>query len=124
MRAVQIALFVMSLQLGLGFVAAFGGFGNVPYESTITGVNVLGEQKEVTTTEEQSRLTFGIISRIRDILTWGWIKDFVMPWYHQSQGVKTLVDFICNALTALTGIIYGAALIELIANRVNVLGGG
>ena len=120
MRVVQLAMLIMSIQFGLGFIQTFGGLGNVPYEPEVTGVEVV-EGSHVQTTSEQTHLSFGIMSKIWKMLTWDWIKDLAMPWYSNSESVKALVDFILKALQGLTGIIYGAALIEFIANRVNVL---
>ena len=120
MRAVQLALLIMSIQFGLGFVQIFGGFGNIPYEQTITHVEII-KQGNVQTAQEQSHLSFSIMSSIRNILLWDWIKNLVQPWYTQDTGIKALIDFIIDALRALTTIIYGAAIIEFIANRVNVL---
>jgi len=120
MRAVQLAMLIMSIQFGLGLIQVFGGFGTIPYESQITGIEVV-EEGHIQTTSEQTHLSFNIMSKIWRVLTWDWMKDLAIPWYNTDVGVRSLVDFIINALMGLTGIIYGAALIEFIANRVNVL---
>lgn len=119
MRALQLALLLLSIQFGLGFMAVFGSFGYIPYETKMTGINLTGGA--VQTELEQQQLSINIMNAIWNILVWDWIKNFFIPWYYSDSGVKSIVDFVIFMLRSLTGIILGAAFIEFIRNRIDVL---
>lgn len=115
MRAIQLAMLVLSIQFGLGLMAVFGSFGNIPYETEIIKVNITSQN--VQTDIERQQVSFDIMGNFWNILTWGWIKNFFIPWYYTDNGVRSIIDFIILMLRGLTGIIIGAAFIEFVSNR-------
>jgi len=119
MRAVQLALLVMCIQFGLGFMAVFGGYGNIPYEKKIINMNITAGN--VQSEAEQEQASINIMGSLWDILTWGWIRNFFVPWYYTDSGIKAIVDFIIRMLQFLSSVIVGVAFIEFVRNRINVL---
>jgi len=123
MRAVQLALLVMCIQVGLGLVAESGAFSGVYFENKLLGVN-LPSNISATSEAEQVSASVNIMNSVWNILTWGWIKNYFEPWYSQDAAVKSFVDSLVLFLAAVSGLIIGAGVIEFVRNRINVLSGG
>lgn len=111
MRAVQLALLIMCIQFGIGFVVASGVFEGLYYENTLTSIDIPGNTNALDESE-QAQTSINIFSAIKDALTWGWIKQFFYPVYNTNAAVKAFVDFIQAGLIALSTVIIGAAAIE------------
>jgi len=120
-RAVQLALLLICIQVGLGIVASAGLFTGVFYENKLIGVSLPRNISAASETEQISA-SISMMNVIWNTLTWGWIKDFAQPWYSLDQGVKTFVDSLILFLNSITSIIIAAAFIEFMRNRMQVLG--
>lgn len=123
MRAVQIALLVICLQIGIGLIAESGLFTKTYFESSITNVNVPSEVSALNT-DEQVQESYNIMTDLWNILSWGWIKTFFEPLYSQDEATKKFVDHILLFLRSITSFVIGVAFIEFVRNRLNVLGSG
>ena len=112
MRAVQLAMLIMCIQFGMGMIVTSGVFGSsMYYENTVTSVD-LPSNTNVLDESEQAQTSNNIFSRIKDALTWGWIKQFFYPAYYTDAEVKTFVDSIQLGLIGISTLIIGAAAIE------------
>lgn len=120
MRAIQIALLLLSIQVGLGLVAASGMFSGVYYESEITDYSVGGNPLQ--SESEQVQASISGLQSIWNIISWDWITLFFEPWYSNNAGVKGLIDHVLLFLMSLTGLIVVVALVEFVRNRSNILG--
>ena len=120
MRAVQIALVVICIQVGLGIVTVSGLFNGIYYESQLTNVN-LPRNVSALSTEEQTQASINVMNTVFDALTWGWIKIYFEPFYSNDTATHTLIDYIVTFLNAVSLFIIGVALIEFVRDRVEVL---
>jgi len=122
MRAVQLALLVILIQVGTGLVAESGLFTGNYFESSI--VNSMTTQNISALSEsEQIQASINVMNSLFNILTWGWIKKYFEPFYSMDVGVKNFVDSLILFLNSVSLTIIGVAFIEFIRNRINVLGG-
>lgn len=119
MRAIQIAIAVICIQMGIGIVAVSGLFGNMYYESSITKVNVSNPSSLSET--EQTQTSINILNKVFDALSWGWITHYFEPWYSQSSSLASFIDTIVLFLRSISSIIIGIAFMEFIRNRVSSL---
>ena len=123
MRAVQLALIVICIQVGLGLVTATGLFTGIWYESEITGI-VMPSDPLASSDSEQSQTSINIFNTVIDTLTWGWIKHYFEPLYSMNSQVATFVNTLVSFLNVISSIIIGAGFIEFVRNRIDVLGSG
>ena len=123
MRAVQLALLVVSIQVGLGIITESGLFSGTFYESSLTNIQ-LPSSPSATSESEQSQASINVMNTVWNALTWGWIKTYFEPFYSMDAGVKGLVDHLVTFLNSLSAFLIGIAFIEFARNRINVLGGG
>ena len=121
MRAVQIALLIISIQIGMGIVVESGLFNGTFYENQITGINMASNASALSDTE-QNQASINIMNTVFNTLTWGWIKDFFQPWYSLDSGLKSFIDHLILLLNSISTFIIGVAFIEFVRNRINVLG--
>ena len=122
MRAVQIALLIISIQIGMGLVVESGLFSGSFYENDITGIDISTNASALSDTE-QSQTSINIMNTVFNVLAWGWIKDFFQPYYNLDTGVKTFIDHLILLMNSVSAFIIGIAFIEFVRNRVDVLGG-
>ena len=122
MRAVQIALLIICIQVGLGIINASGLFRGYFYEAEITNVD-LPEEVSAMTEAEQEQANINIMNAIWDTLTWGWISYYFEPFYSSDTAVKGFVDVIIIFLGTISSLIIGIAFVEFLRNRIDVLGG-
>ena len=120
MRAVQLALFVITLQMGLGIIATSGIFGGIYYDTSLTGVT-MPVNPDALSDVEQSQTSVNIFNTVVDALTWGWINQFFMPWYLQDTGLRLMVDTFVNFLRLISGIIIGLAFLEFFRNKTEII---
>lgn len=120
MRAVQIALFVILIQVGMGLITVTGVFPNVYYESSLTNIQ-MPQNASSLSESEQSQASINIFNSVVNALTWGWIKTYFMPWYNTDAQLKLFVDYLVMFLNAVSTIVLGAAFIEFVRNRSKVL---
>jgi hypothetical protein len=123
MRAVQIALIVICIQVGMGLVTVSGLYGDMYYESKITSVN-LPSNVSALTEVEQTQAGTNIMNAIWNTITWGWIKFYFEPLYSNYSIVKNFIDLFIAFLDVISGIIIGVAFLEFIRNRTDILPGG
>jgi len=123
MRAVEIALLILCLQIGLGLVATTGLFSGMYYESEITdspgdlpGTGEYGDEME------QEQTAAGVMEALWNIVTWGWISDFFEPFYSQNADLASFVDTLSLMIGGIANFIVGVAFITFIRNRVSILG--
>lgn len=123
MRAIQIALLVICLQVGLGLVASTGLFGGMYYESGITGSpdEIPGSSSFLEETE-QEQTTITIMNALWNIVTWSWITSLFEPFYSQNPAFGAFIDKIVVFVNAVCYFIVGVAFIEFVRNRINTLG--
>jgi len=121
-RAAQVALMVISIQIGIGIITVTGLFGNFYYESEITGIDI-GNSSSYSSDVEQAQTSVNIMNVITNALTWGWIKEYVLPWYNTNSSFKSFIDYIIMFLNSVSAILIGIAVLEFVRNRVDVLGG-
>lgn len=122
MRAVQLALLVVCLQVGSGLIMTSGLFAGSFYERTLTNLD-LPENVSAITEEEQSQASINIMNVIWDTLAWGWIRYYFEPFYSNNVGVKNFIDAFILFLDGISSLIIGVAFLEFLRNRINVLGG-
>jgi len=122
-RAAQIALAVMCIQIGMGFIVVSGLFGDLYYENKITDVKITRNTTSYTSDIERAGTISDPINWIRNVLMWGWIKQYVLPWYNNDVGFKAFIDYLIAILNSVAFFIYLLALLEIYANRVDTLGG-
>ena len=122
MRAVQIALLVICIQVGLGLVATANIFGKLYYESELTNVNFPSGASAISESE-QTQISINVMNTVFNALTWGWIKIFFEPYYSLDAQTKIFVDKVVFFLNSVSLFVIGIAFIEFIRNRVSVLGG-
>ncbi len=120
MRAIQIALLLLCIQVGLGLVAESGMFNGVYYESEITDYSV--GDNPLQSESEQVQASISGLQSMWNIISWDWITRFFEPWYSNNVGVKGLIDHVLLFLRSLTGLIVVVALVEFVRNRSNILG--
>jgi len=120
MRAIQVALLVVCLQIGTGLIAVSGLFGNVYYEGELTDIDT-PDNPEALSELEQAQTSINFLNILFDALTWGWIKNYFMPFYNQVSAIKGFIDSVIIFLKAISGILIGIAFIEFIRNRTEVL---
>lgn len=120
MRAIQIALLLLCIQVGLGLVAESGIFSGVYYESEITDYDV--GDNPLQSESEQVQASISSLQSIWNILSWDWITRFFEPLYSNDVGVKSLIDHVLLFLRSLTALIVAVALVEFVRNRSNILG--
>lgn len=121
MRAVQLALLIICIQLGIGLVVESGLFNGMYFENTITGVN-LPTDLEALDSVEQDQVSINIFTIVKNTLTWGWLIQFFQPAYANDTTTRIFVNTLMALLTSATGIIIGAAVLEFFRNRTSVLG--
>ncbi len=120
MKAVELALLILCIQAGIGLVVVTGLFNNSMYfENTMT-IN-LPDNMSAIDQNEQDQSTINVLNSVIDTLSWGWIKQFFQPWYSNNAGVTSLVDHLLFFLRTITGLIIGAAILEIFRNRTDVL---
>jgi len=121
MRAIQIALFLICFQIGMGIVTESGMFTGTYFESSIANPQLTGN---FSATEESEQVlgSVSIMNKLWNVLTWGWITRYFEPWYSNNTAVHNFVDHIVLFLNTLSGVLIGVAFIEFIRNRLNVLG--
>jgi len=122
MRAVQIALLVISIQVGMGIITESGLFTGNFYENTLINIE-MPTNPSATSEEEQVQASINVMNTIWNALTWGWIKHYFEPFYSLNSGVKNFVDHIILFLNSLSAFLIGIAFVEFARNRLNVLGG-
>jgi len=120
MRLVEIALLVISIQIGMGLVTISGLFPNIPYEKSVTEIQAPANP-ESTNAWEQMLAAISSFNKIVNSLTWGWIAEFFKPWYYYDIGLRNFVDNLITFLRVITAIIIMAAGIEFIRNRTGIL---
>ena len=121
MRAIQVALLIICLQIGTGLVAVSGLFGNIYYEGELTDVDT-PSNPEALSELEQGQTSINFLNIMFDALTWGWIKNYFMPFYNQVTVIREFIDGVIIFLNGISGILIGIAFIEFIRNRTEVLG--
>lgn len=119
MRAIEIAVVVISIQIGMGIIVESGLFSGVYYESEITGID-LGENPSIGTDSELSQSSSNFLNRMWNALTWGWIKQYFEPLYSNNISIHNFIDVIIKFLRLISGIVIGAAFVEFARNRVDV----
>jgi len=119
MRMVQIALFLLALNLGMYFVTSTGLFGVMPYSSSIisTAQSYSSLTVHANSELEQFQMIWKILTTAKNILTWDWIANLFMPWYATDPGVKHVVDGMRFMLSTL--MLFGIAwmFVEIVRNR-------
>jgi hypothetical protein len=120
MRAIQIALLLLCIQVGLGLVAGSDIFDGVYYESEITDYSV--GDNPLQSESEQVQASISGLQSIWNILSWDWITRLFEPWYSNNVGVKALIDHVLLFLRSLTALLVVVALVEFVRNRSNILG--
>lgn len=123
MRAVQIALLVIMIQIGMAIVTATGFFTGTSYENILTGFSIPSNASSLSEAE-QVQVSINVMNTVFDTLTWGWIKQWFEPFYSIDSGVKSFVDAIVLLLRTVSFFIIGIAFIEFVRNRINILGSG
>jgi len=119
MRAIDIAIVVISIQIGMGIIAESGLFSGVYFENEITGID-LGENPSIGTDTELLQSSTNFLNRMWNALSWGWIKQYFEPLYSNSTSIHNFIDAIVNFLRTISGIVIGAAFVEFARNRVDV----
>lgn len=122
MRAVQIALLVISIQIGMGIIAVSGLYEGNYYEKELVGVDMPNTTSALSESEQQ-QTSVNFLNRAWKALTWGWVIDFFQPWYSLNAGLKSFIDSLILLLNGISSFIIGVALLEFFRNRINVLGG-
>ena len=114
MRAVQIALFVLCIQIGMAFVIEGGFFDrkSIYYESSLTNLQ-LSNNISALNTLEQDQMNIDIFTKVKDAFTWKWIITFFKPTYDNDTDVKNFADHIQLLFIGINAIVIGAAAIEL-----------
>jgi hypothetical protein len=119
MKAVEIAFFVLCVQIGMGIVTMSGLFGGIHYENSITNFHI-GTNISAASETEQIQGSINVYNTVVNTLTWGWIKEYFQPFYTIDATVKGFVDGIIIFLDAISGLLIGAALIEMVRNQTQV----
>lgn len=122
MRAVQIAVLFLCIQVGMALVNVTGLFTEGFYE----GKEMLEKQwgsPSALSPEEQEQVSIDVMNELWKGLTWGWISNYFQPFYNKDVGVKAVVDKFIWGLNGISAFAIGIAFIEFIRNRLNVLGG-
>jgi len=122
MRAVEIALLIISIQIATGIISSTGIFGNISYDRTLINTDPQ-ENISALSALEQSQGVVKTLNTIINSFTWGWIKNYFQPYYNQDAGLKNFIDTIVFLMRGVSAIVLGSAFIEIIVNRSDVLGG-
>lgn len=123
MRAVQIALLVVCIQIMGGIITTTGLFGSMYYESSISSPSWYGTSATAQTAEEQQALSFNIMSSMWNILTWGWIKYYFEPLYSNVPSVKSIIDALILGLNGLSAYLIGISFLQFLRNLIQPLRG-
>jgi len=123
MRAVQIALLVASIQIGMGLVTMSGLFSGIYYESTLTNALSITGNPSAASETEQVQISIDVMNTVRQTLFWGWVTQYFEPLYSMDAATKYLVDGLVVFLNLVSAFIFGIAFIEFARNNLNVLGG-
>lgn len=123
MRAIQIALLVICIQIGMGIVTESGLFSGVLFENRLTNVAMPANPASASDAELLQANT-DVFNRVINALTWGWLTNYFEPFYSGDAATKVFVDTIVTFMNTISGIIIGIALIQFIRNQVSVLGSG
>jgi len=121
MRAVQIALFVVCIQVGMGLITASGLFGDRFYESEITNLEI-PENASALSETEQAQASINVMNVVFDTLTWGWLTYYFEPFYSSDSTVQNFIDYLILFLNSVSAFVIGIAFIEFVRNRIQVLG--
>lgn len=116
MRAVQIALLVICIQVMGGIITATGLFGGIYYETS--AIPEVPNQTSAQTAEEQTALSFNIMNALWNTLTWGWIKQFFEPIYSNVAAVRAVVDAFILGLNGICWTLIGIAFIQFLRNLI------
>jgi len=118
MKVFDIAVFIITINIGMALVTASGLFGEQYYENKLIDIQTPGNVSALSESE-QYQATIASWNTVLDALTWGWIKYYV-PFYQTDTAVRYFVDALIRGLQALTSIIVVAGVIEFIRNRTEV----
>lgn len=120
MRIVQIALFLLCLQAGIGFIVISTIYGDaIYYESEITNYEAPSDPAQ--TEEEQRQASISGMSQLWDIVAWGWIIQYFQPLYSNDVGVQAFVDKIIFFFQSITSLLVTIALVEFVRNHTTIL---
>lgn len=119
MRAVQLTILVICLQIGLGFVATSGLFPGVFYEPNVVGALNLGNPSATDITS-QTLASVNALNIIFKIATWTWIADLFQPLMNAdiTGATSALVWFGIGGLNVLTIYLVGIVIIQFVRNLV------
>ena len=124
MRAVEMALGVICFHFALALV--FIGSGtythSFSYDSELYGFDTPNTMSAMNEWEQITSSVSIFNEVIVKIAFWGWITDFVEPYYSQDAGLKLFIDLIIAGLRILSSVVIGAGVMEFWRNRTSVLG--
>jgi hypothetical protein len=122
MRAVEIAVFLICFQVGMGIVTESGLFTGTYYESEFANPSNFSNPQTLSETE-QTQTSFDIMNSLNNILLWGWVTQYFEPIYSLDAGVRNIVDGLVIFLNGISVTIIGIAFIEFVRNQTKVFGG-
>ena len=124
MRAVEMALAVLCIHFAIALVFIGSGTYNhaFSYDSELYAFDTPDEMSALNEWEQITSSVSIFNEVILKIVAWGWIADFVEPYYSQDTGLKILIDLIIAGLRILSSLVIGAGVLEFWRNRTEVLG--
>ena len=124
MRAVEMALGVICIHFAIAIVFIGSGVFNhaFSYDSELYNFDTPDEMSALNEWEQITSSVSIFNEVIVKIAFWGWITDFVEPYYSQDAGFKILIDLITTGLRILSSVVIGAGVLEFWRNRTEVLG--
>lgn len=124
MRLVEIALAVLCFHFAISIV--FIGSGtythSFSYDSKLYSFDIPTNMSALNTWEQLTSSVHIFNQAIKKIVFWGWITDFVEPYYSQNADLKLFIDLIITGLRILSSVVIGAGVLEFWRNRTSVLG--
>jgi len=113
MRAIEIMLLIMCINIGIGVIGLTGLFSPKHYEKSLTQIGEWGNPSAVFE-EEKTKVSYNIIEDVFRILTWDWIKDYFQPLYSMDENVKRVVDGFTIFMGGINMVLIGAATLQLL----------
>lgn len=122
MRAIQIAILVMCIQLAGAIITATGLFTGNFYESKMlpSSFGTATAQSEA----EQTQVSFNVMNALWNMLAWGWISHYFEPLYSNVASVTATVDAVIWSMNIISWVLIGVAFIQFIRNLQQPLSGG
>jgi len=122
MRAIQVAILIICIQVFGGIVTASGLFTGTYYESSIVPSQFGNASAQYA--HEQEAVAFDVMNALWNTLTWGWITQYFEPVYSSQAGARAIIDAFILGLNGLSWTLIGIAFLQYLRNLIQPLQSG